>query len=611
MSGFVAVFNLDSAPVDRALLDDLTRALEFRGPDGRDIWTGDVVGLGHTRLDTVRDGLASNQPCTLDGATWIAGDIRIDRQKELFAQLALNHSEKALQVSDAHLVLHAYDRWGEHLLDHIIGDFSFVLWDDRRQRLFAARDHMGVKPLFHARAGTQLVVSNTLACLRAHRAIGDDLNDAAIGDFLLFGFNADPATTTFRSIRRVPPGHALTCGRGEEVRIAPYWQLPTYETLRLPSSGDYVERFNQILDEAISDRLRTDRVAIHMSGGLDSSLLSARAHRLMNERYATPSLSALTVVYDEHFRDEERHYSTMVADHLSIPIHHLAADSFALFEGADPCDPAFPEPLEGLARPAFHSAFNHASEAQARVVLSGYDGDALLSGSWQRELGAKLRSGRFVRAAADLVRFAAAKRGLWKALGRRARFRQGGGDADDGFPTWLQPAFERENHLRERWEAGGEPLPARPGARGRAYAAMQSPVWLPILECRDPGFTGVPVEHRHPLLDLRVVEFSLSLPVIPWCVDKFLFREAARPLLPRPVVRRPKSPLAGDPLPFAIRAYLARSSTMAEWHPAMARYIDPSRRKTLIDDLTGRGYWFALRVLMLDFWLSQVKDARK
>src|SRR5206468_123742 len=99
-------------------------------------------------------------------------------------------------------LLRAYRTWGEDCVDHLLGDFAFAVWDGPQQRLFCARDHLGVKPFFYACLGQTVVFSNTLDCIRQYSAASEKLNDLAIADFLLFGLNQNPVTTSFADIQR-------------------------------------------------------------------------------------------------------------------------------------------------------------------------------------------------------------------------------------------------------------------------------------------------------------------------------------------------------------------------------------------------------------------------
>ena len=134
--------------------------------------------------------------------------------------------------------------------------------------------------------------------------MSSDLNDAAIGDFLLFGLNCDVATTTFRDIRRLPPSHCMTVS-SEGLRIQRYWSAPTEGRIRYQRTEDYVEHFQILMQAAVSDRMAADRTGILLSGGLDSGTVAATAPRTFHVSRRHERFAAYTVVYDSLFHDEE------------------------------------------------------------------------------------------------------------------------------------------------------------------------------------------------------------------------------------------------------------------------------------------------------------------
>ncbi|MGI8704727.1 MAG: asparagine synthetase B family protein [Sphingomicrobium sp.] len=615
MSGFVCIANLDGAPIDPALMSRMTNALAFRGPDAEEIWIGDEVGFGHAMFRTTDESMRERQPCSLDGEVWITGDVRVDGRAELVRALQMAGRSELGTATDPELILHAYHAWGEALVDHLLGDFAFAIWDGPKRRLLCARDQLGVKPFFYAQLQRRLLLSNTLSCLRDHGSLPDELNDDAVGDFLLFGYNRDPKTTTYAAIQRLPGGHMLTWSPGRGPRVRRYWTLPVHDELRLTRPNDYVERFRSLLRLATTDRLRTDRVGVLMSGGLDSSLIAATAHGLLAGRGAPFEVRAHTVVYDRLIKDEERHYSGLVARSLNIPIEYLVADDYPLFDGYDGHDGPrveFPEPVAGYEQPILIDAFNRQVAAGSRVALTGFDGDAVLTASWSAHLGTLWRNGQFGRLAADAFRYALAKQDLIGAFSRRLRWPRRGGGALSDYPTWFNPAFERRLQLQDRWaRSQAQASKGRGGAREGAYYAMLLSNWLPLLEGSDAGVTGVPLERRHPLLDLRLVGFLLSLPAIPWCVDKHIFRAAAQNVLPKPILRRPKTPLAGDPYPGLLRDYKAQSGNPFAFHPAVGRYVDASQLVNVVDQTETVRYWISLRVLQFSQWLSARRVSSK
>ena len=381
MSGICGIVNLDGAPVEGQLLRDMTAFMAFRGPDAQDVWVDGRVGLGHAMLRTTFESEREQQPFSLDGKVWITADARIDGRDELKRKLEAEDCTGLAAATDPELILHAYRAWGEDCLQHLIGDFAFAIWDGPRQRLLCARDHFGVKPFFYARMGQCLVFSNTLNCVRRHPAVSDTMNDLSIADFLLFEMFQDPGATAFADIHRLPPAHRLTwSANGLELRN--YWTLPADLGVRYRSAGDYVEHFRELLGMAVADRLRTNRVGVEMSGGLDSPAVAATALALLRQRSLPFELHAATIVYDRLIPDEERYYSGLVAEGLGIPIHYSVGDEYKINERCDQPDTQPPEPVnDASSNLALSVDFLRAAAARSRVCLTGWDGDALLSES--------------------------------------------------------------------------------------------------------------------------------------------------------------------------------------------------------------------------------------
>ena len=265
----MGIYDRSGAPVDRALLQALAHFLSYRGPDARDTWSNGAIGLGHTLLRTGRESLNERQPANLDGQLWITADARIDCREELEKKLVQEgYGAAGRAATDSDLILRAYQAWGAECVQHLRGDFAFAIWDARKKLLFCARDRFGAEPFYYSALGELFLFSNTLECLRQHPEVSEELNDAAIGDFLLFGLNCDAATTSFRDIRRLPAAHAMTIS-SEGLRMQRYWSAPTERRIRYNRAEDYVEHFQILLQAAVADRTRVDRAGILLSGGLD------------------------------------------------------------------------------------------------------------------------------------------------------------------------------------------------------------------------------------------------------------------------------------------------------------------------------------------------------
>lgn len=602
--------NLDGAPVARERLRMLTAGLAFRGPDAQEHWCEGAAGLGHAMLLTTDEARGERQPASLDGRVWITADARIDARDELAAELAARGRAAPGEASDAQLILHAYHAWGEDCVAHLIGDFAFAIWDAPRARLFCARDHFGVKPFFHARVGECVVFGNTLSSLRNHPAVSSALDELSMADFLLFEGFQDPAATAFRAIRRLPPAHCLVADR-DGVRVRAYWTLPLDAQVRYRAPGDYVEHFTELLRVAVKDRLRATRIGVELSGGLDSTSVAATAKSVLIDAGRAFELNAFTVTFERLITDEEHPFTRMAAQALGIPLHGFAADRDGLYEGSDRPENWLPEPAHAPASAATLDSFRRAASL-CRVMLTGWDGDTLFNESPKPYFRTLLAKGRWMRLAAGVVTYGLSQRRLVPLTVREWLAPRAPNDADlrAPYPAWIQPEVESRLGLRARWEAAGRE--SGPGHPVRPYAFRCLDLMLRqsnFFEYSDAGVTGVPLEHRHPLMDLRLQRYCLSLPPLPWCVKKEIVRRAMRGVLPEAVRRRPKSPRIGWPEMELLRR--PESRWVDRFVPAreLERFVDRSRIPTVCGEGDREARWRDLRPLSLDVWLRGLQPS--
>lgn len=610
MSGIVGILNFDGSPVDRTLLARLTDYLAFRGPDAQETWSQGPVGLGHALLQTADDTRPDCQPLSLDGQVWIAADARIDGQAELRQKLSSHGCHDLEEATDAELILHSYLIWGEGCAKHLLGDFAFAIWDGHRRQLFCARDHFGIKPFYYAQVGDSLIFSNTLQCVRMHPQVSDRLNDLAIADFLLLYCNQDQATTAFADIRRLPPAHYLTWQQGR-LRLNCYWSLPQVDRpLHYPRPQDYVEHFKALLTQAVADRLRTPRVGVAMSGGLDSSTVAALARNLLSRQSAAFDLRGYTNVFDRLIPDAERHYSGLVATALNIPIHQLPADDYRLYERFEQKDflPPHPENFPLLAN---WVDFCHFAAGKCRVMLTGQGGDVILIPS-PSYLHKMVKEFRLVPLAIEVGR-CLYNYGRIPQLGVQVKLRRwlSLNKYQPRYPSWLNPAFEARAELRARWERlTRDPEPSRL-LREEIYQQLKHPFWQHLFEnTYDAGGIRVPLEFVHPYFDVRLINFVLALPPLPWCVDKILLREAGQGLLPELIRQRPKAPLAGDPVLKLVRQPEARRLNKFVPVQELDEFVDRKVFSLLTSDVNPNILWVNLRPLSLNFWLGHRNNGK-
>jgi len=548
LSGFVCVLHRDGAPIEPALLESLADFLSYRGPDARGVWCDRSIGIGHALLRTGHESNDEQQPAALEGRYWIVADARLDDREGLLSGLQSAKQGVCSNAPDCELILHAYATWGSACVDHLRGDFSFAVWDAVRQQLFCARDHFGIKPFYYAHLGELFLCSNTLNCVRLHPRVSNELNDAAIGDFLLFGLNYDHATTTFRDIQRLRPAHALTVAeRGMQIKR--YWAPPTDGRIRYANPREYVENFQSVLEKAVKDRLRTDRVGILLSGGLDSSSVAAVAQEEAGRSVQGPEIRAYTYVYESLIPDREGEYAHEVGGFLGIPIKFFSTDEIQLFAQWNDPELSSPEPVDTPFLAVISRTYRDIS-AYCRVLLSGEGADNLMDFQMWPYVRDLLRRGEWRQIFTDVPNYLWARRFPWRGIRARA-LRLVGKDPDQlVFPAWLAPEFRWRANLQARWQErinlpkSRSTHPIHP----RGHGSLALPQWTQMFEQGDPGATRYTIETRYPFLDLRVVNYLLAIPPFPWFFRKTLLREAMAGRLPERVRARSKAPLQGDPI---------------------------------------------------------------
>jgi asparagine synthase (glutamine-hydrolysing) len=602
VSGIVGIVNLDWTPVDPGLLSDMTRLMAYRGPDAQETWTSSHVGLGHAMLRITFEMAEEHQPRSLDGRAWITADARIDAREELINKLEANACRDLAIASDTDLILHAYRVWDTSCVHHLLGDFAFAIWDASRQRLFCARDHFGIRPLYYAIANGRLIFSNDLDTIRLHPCVSDELNDLAIVNFLLFRGHPRIDQTSFADIQSLPPAHTLTL-EGGTTTISRYWTLPIEGPIRYKRHRDYVDHFSELFDTAVADRMRTNRAGILMSGGMDSSSIAATICNLRAQNKSEFALKAFTYVYDRLIPDEERRYATLVARCLDIPIHFVVLDNRKWFDGWDQEGFRFPQPMDGGGWNDNDCVRKAALDDDLRVFYSGWGPDLMLSEP--TSYGTLLKHGcvgDFVRSAGDFIiryrqRPLAAARRCWERL--RGTVPERGVDVHA--LALLAPSIAEHVDIPKQWWQ----FPSRPQKhpwRPSTYSQLSNHYWTLNFQQNDAANWRAPVEFRYPFFDIRLVRYLLRVPVLPSFSNKRLVRDAMWSKLPEVVRVRPKAPLAGVP-----------NRSFADWvqsyntpGPLLARYVDIRKVPRLLSGSASRERAAVEhRLIALNHWLER------
>ncbi|NJK97125.1 MAG: asparagine synthetase B [Bacteroidales bacterium] len=288
---------LNNQPVQPAMLDNMKQAMDFWGPDGQGQWLGNDAAMGNLLLYNTPESVFEKMPFTdtSDNFVFTAG-ARIDNRSELCRLFRITPQE-AMSLPDSYFIMRAYQRWGEDCVDHLLGDWSFAVWDISKKRLFVARDHHGITALYYYKGKDFFVFSSSLKGILCFKEIEKKVNEPKVAQILV-GWNEGGPETCYQDIYRLPPAHTLVLENGS-VKTHRYWYLEHTPELRLKEEQQYIDLFLDIYTEAVKCRLRSyGPVGATLSGGLDSGSVCALASReLKKEGKRLPAFTAVPL-YD-------------------------------------------------------------------------------------------------------------------------------------------------------------------------------------------------------------------------------------------------------------------------------------------------------------------------
>ena len=525
MTAFAGYWRYSGGGVD----DRCRRMLEAQriyAPDAPSQWDGDGISMGRRQFKLLPEDAYDHGPIVSRSTGQVlVADVRLDNRDELQGLLNLPAAE-AREMSDAAFLLAALERWKEEALAHLVGDFAFAHWDPRERRLLLARDFAGQRPLhFHLGSGF-FAFSSMPKGLHALEEVPREPDVEAATRFLAL-MPETVGSSYFKDVRTLPPAHFCVVTPGG-ISTHRHWNPPRTE-LRLPRAADYQEALRESFDRAVAARLRgaDGKVASHLSGGLDSSTVTATAARLVGEGgrvcafTAVPREGYSDPVARGHLIDEGPAAAALAAMHPRIEHILIRSGGQSPLDGLERNFFLYERPVLNLCNGVWWDAISNAARDRGlRVLLTGQRGNMGFSYTGMHLLPELLAQGRLLKLA-----------GLLRSLpGRGVSFR--GAVAQTIGPFLPRSLWAAISRLRGRHEKISDYSAINPKAAQRlqqqaeaaglhfSYPPRRDPfgsrLWM--LDRVDLGnytkgwLGGWGLDVRDPTSDRRLIELCLSIP---------------------------------------------------------------------------------------------------
>ena len=316
MCGIAGFTRLHKTPAEPGeLIRRMTATLAPRGPDGEGYYVDAGIALGHRRLSIIDLSGGAQPMASEDGRYQIVYNGEVYNYVELRSDLERRGCVFRTQ-SDTEVILRQFILDGVEALQRFNGMFAFAIWDRDERRLFMARDRLGVKPLYYCVQDGDLIFGSELKALLVHPRVERRLNRLSVSKYFTYGYVPAPHTI-FEGVQKLEPGACLLFDRkGLQKKI--YWDIPLEDNpLSERTVDEWAEDLLAVLRDAVTKRLRSDvPVGVFLSGGIDSSAITALAAQASGKR-----LHTFSVGFEESSYDESP-YARMVAEQYGTDHHH-------------------------------------------------------------------------------------------------------------------------------------------------------------------------------------------------------------------------------------------------------------------------------------------------
>ena len=555
MCGICGVLNLTpSIRTDRTVIQQMLAMVRHRGPDGFGIYADENIALGNARLSII-DLDTGDQPISNENDTlWIVLNGEIFNYIELRRDLE-RRGHRFKTKSDTETLLHTYEEFGVACLERLNGQFSLAIWDNVNHSLFLARDRLGITPLYYCIHDKKLIFGSEIKALLAYPGVRAEIDPIALKQVFTF-WSVQSPKSIFKGINELPPGHYLITD-GDQISVISYWSLDFTQQNPILPENEYLEELESILIDSVRLRLRSDvPVGVYLSGGLDSSIVTALIRSHSNYPLETFSISFSDPEFDES------HFQVEVANYFNAR-HHVINCSYenvgqifpdVIWHTETPILRTAPAPMFLLSKLVRDSGY--------KVVLTGEGADEFFAGYdifkemqvrrfWARNPESSMRPLLFKRLYNDIEGFSTAPIEYLKAF-----FKKGLMETDSPYYShtlrWNNTA-RNTRFLRDTEKTIHTPFLDFPTNYSK-WSHLAKAQYLEILTFLSPYLLssqgdrmamGHSVEERQPYLDYRLIEFCNHLPDTVKLLgfkEKWILKRLGAKLLPASIWKKGKKP---------------------------------------------------------------------
>lgn len=537
---------------DEAILRGMTGTIIHRGPDDEGFYCNEHISLGMRRLSII-DVATGQQPVHNENKSiWTVFNGEIYNYPELREELQKKGHRFYTDHSDTEVIVHLYEEYGLDFPHKINGMFSIALWDDAQKRLVLYRDRMGVKPLFYATVGGELLFGSEIKAILAHPGYVREIDHEAIYHYFTLK-NIPAPLTAFKGIRALQPGQMLIW-HNKQSDIKTWWKV-CFNEQDGRDEQEVQERIVALLDDATRIRMRSDvPFGAYLSGGVDSSTIVA-----LMSRYSDIPIKTFCLGYEDELKNKQADlfHARRVAEQYGTDHHEYIMSSNELLEDIDKVIQSFDQPFSGTISTFFLSKL---ISKHVKVALSG-DGADELFGSYlthriaqpiwhYARLASKIRTGELTHAEQKLFAPCDMKflEDLYeKSQGDEVRWRSA---------LYLFSDPEKQSLLSGNFKTQCASCSTSTLIAGyfsnltadnplNRILEMECKTQLPDQCLAFVDFLSMAhsVEVRSPFLDYRLVEYAATVPgefKIRGGVVKDILKKAVAPLLPTGIIDRPK-----------------------------------------------------------------------